>query len=85
VVIAGAADAPISPITLACFDAIRATTPRNDDPEHASRPFDATRNGFVLGEGAAVFVLEDLARPAPATPPSTARSPGSPPGATPST
>ncbi len=62
VMIAGATDAPISPITMACFDAIKATTPRNDDPEHASRPFDATRNGFVLGEGAAIFVLEDLDR-----------------------
>ncbi|RBQ19185.1 beta-ACP synthase [Spongiactinospora rosea] len=61
VLVAGATDAPISPITLACFDAIKATTPRNDDPEHASRPFDASRNGFVLGEGAAMFVLEDLA------------------------
>ncbi|MFF7334532.1 beta-ketoacyl-ACP synthase II [Streptomyces sp. NPDC008150] len=58
--IAGACDAPISPITMACFDAIKATTSRNDDPEHASRPFDGTRNGFVLGEGAAVFVLERL-------------------------
>ncbi|NYH77574.1 act minimal PKS ketosynthase (KS/KS alpha) [Actinopolyspora biskrensis] len=60
VMIAGATDAPISPITVACFDAIKATTPRNEDPEHASRPFDASRNGFVLGEGAAVFVLEEL-------------------------
>jgi minimal PKS ketosynthase (KS/KS alpha) len=60
VMIAGASDAPISPITMACFDAIKATTPRNDDPEHASRPFDGTRNGFVLGEGAALFVLEEL-------------------------
>jgi act minimal PKS ketosynthase (KS/KS alpha) len=60
ILIAGATDAPISPITVACFDAIKATTPRNDDPEHASRPFDRSRNGFVLGEGAAVFVLEDL-------------------------
>ncbi|MFI9812621.1 beta-ketoacyl-[acyl-carrier-protein] synthase family protein [Saccharothrix variisporea] len=59
VMVAGATDAPISPITVACFDAIKATTPRNDDPEHASRPFDRTRNGFVLGEGAAVFVLEE--------------------------
>ncbi|MFJ3789704.1 beta-ketoacyl-[acyl-carrier-protein] synthase family protein [Kitasatospora sp. NPDC090091] len=59
VMVAGATDAPISPITLACFDAIRATTPRNDDPEHASRPFDVTRNGFVLGEGSAMFVLEE--------------------------
>ncbi|MGW4125904.1 beta-ketoacyl-[acyl-carrier-protein] synthase family protein [Nocardia sp. NPDC004711] len=60
VMVAGATDAPISPITVACFDAIKATTSRNDDPEHASRPFDASRNGFVLGEGAAVFVLEEL-------------------------
>lgn len=60
VMIAGATDAPISPITMACFDAIKATTPRNDDPEHASRPFDSTRNGFVLGEGSAIFVLETL-------------------------
>ncbi|MFJ9520138.1 beta-ketoacyl-[acyl-carrier-protein] synthase family protein [Kitasatospora sp. NPDC101801] len=59
VMVAGATEAPISPITLACFDAIRATTPRNDDPAHASRPFDVTRNGFVLGEGSAMFVLEE--------------------------
>ncbi|MFE0804696.1 beta-ketoacyl-[acyl-carrier-protein] synthase family protein [Streptomyces sp. NPDC058812] len=58
--IAGATDAPISPITMACFDAIRATTPRHDEPERASRPFDSTRNGFVLGEGSAFFVLEEL-------------------------
>ncbi|OUC94806.1 beta-ketoacyl-[acyl-carrier-protein] synthase family protein [Streptosporangium minutum] len=59
VVIAGATDAPLSPITAACFDAIKATSPNNDDPAHASRPFDADRDGFVLGEGAAVFVLEE--------------------------
>jgi act minimal PKS ketosynthase (KS/KS alpha) len=58
VVLAGATDAPLSPITAACFDAIRATSPNNDAPEHASRPFDAHRDGFVLGEGAAVMVLE---------------------------
>ncbi|RZU14508.1 beta-ketoacyl synthase [Streptomyces sp. BK239] len=58
--IAGSSDAPISPITMACFDAIKATTPRRQDPEQASRPFDGTRNGFVLGEGCAVFVLEEL-------------------------
>ena len=58
--IAGASDSPISPITMACFDAIKATSPNNDDPEHASRPFDAQRDGFVMGEGAAVLVLEDL-------------------------
>jgi act minimal PKS ketosynthase (KS/KS alpha) len=59
VVITGATDAPISPITLACFDAIKATTNRNDDPATASRPFDGSRNGFVLGEGAAMFVIEE--------------------------
>ncbi len=59
IVLAGATDAPLSPITSACFDAIRATSPNNDDPEHASRPFDAQRDGFVLGEGAAVMVLEE--------------------------
>ncbi|MFD9410010.1 beta-ketoacyl-[acyl-carrier-protein] synthase family protein [Streptomyces sp. NPDC059989] len=60
IMIAGSSDAPISPITMACFDAIKATTPRDDDPGTASRPFDGSRNGFVLGEGAAVFVLEEL-------------------------
>ncbi|MFI1972473.1 beta-ACP synthase [Streptomyces cinnamoneus] len=59
VCIAGASDSPISPITMACFDAIKATSPDNDDPEHASKPFDNRRNGFVMGEGAAVLVLED--------------------------
>jgi minimal PKS ketosynthase (KS/KS alpha) len=58
--IAGASDAPISPVTVASFDAIRATCPDNDDPAHASRPFDRDRKGFVLGEGAAVLVLEEL-------------------------
>ncbi|MFB8239234.1 beta-ketoacyl-[acyl-carrier-protein] synthase family protein [Kitasatospora purpeofusca] len=58
--ITGASDSPISPITVACFDAIKATSERNDDPAHASRPFDAHRDGFVLGEGGAVLVLEEL-------------------------
>ncbi|WET83076.1 beta-ketoacyl-[acyl-carrier-protein] synthase family protein [Amycolatopsis sp. QT-25] len=58
VMISGAADTPITPIAVACFDAIRATTPDNHDPATASRPFDATRSGFVLAEGAAMFVLE---------------------------
>jgi len=58
--IAGASDSPISPITMACFDAIKATSPNNDDPEHASRPFDIHRDGFVMGEGGAVLVLEEL-------------------------
>lgn len=60
--LAGASDSPISPITVACFDAIKATSTRNDDPAHASRPFDAERDGFVLGEGCAVLVLEELSR-----------------------
>ena len=60
VVVAGASDSPISPVTVASFDAIQATTPDNDDPAHASRPFDRDRHGFVLAEGAAVLVLESL-------------------------
>ncbi|ONI77908.1 beta-ACP synthase [Actinosynnema sp. ALI-1.44] len=61
VVIAGATDAPVSPISSAAFDAIKATSTNNADPEHASRPFDRDRDGFVLGEGAAVMVLEESA------------------------
>jgi minimal PKS ketosynthase (KS/KS alpha) len=60
VVVAGASDSPLSPVTMASFDAIKATTPDNDDPEHASRPFDRDRTGFVLGEGGAVLILEEL-------------------------
>ncbi|MFF1462208.1 beta-ketoacyl-[acyl-carrier-protein] synthase family protein [Streptomyces sp. NPDC058330] len=60
VCVAGASDTPITPITVACFDAIKATSANNDDPEHASRPFDARRDGFVMGEGGAVLVLEEL-------------------------
>jgi minimal PKS ketosynthase (KS/KS alpha) len=59
IMLAGAAESPISPITVACFDAIKATSTRNDDPAHASRPFDAERDGFVLGEGGAVLLLEE--------------------------
>ncbi|MEV2196537.1 beta-ketoacyl-[acyl-carrier-protein] synthase family protein [Streptomyces phaeochromogenes] len=62
VMITGATDAPISPTTVRCFDAIKATTPQNDDPEHASRPFDRCRTGFVLGEGSAILVVEELER-----------------------
>ncbi|MBA2288533.1 MAG: beta-ketoacyl-[acyl-carrier-protein] synthase family protein [Ktedonobacteraceae bacterium] len=59
VVIAGASEAGICPINMASFDAIKATTPRNDEPWLASRPFDKTRNGFVLGEGSAFMILEE--------------------------
>lgn len=61
VVVAGATEAPISPITVACFDAIKATSPDNDKPHTASRPFDRDRKGFVLGEGAAMFIIEERA------------------------
>ncbi|MFJ4524557.1 beta-ketoacyl-[acyl-carrier-protein] synthase family protein [Streptomyces sp. NPDC088810] len=60
IMLAGATDTPITPIVVACFDAIKATTTYNDDPAHASRPFDASRNGFVLAEGSVMFVLETL-------------------------
>ncbi|MET0512178.1 MAG: beta-ketoacyl-[acyl-carrier-protein] synthase family protein [Thermoleophilaceae bacterium] len=60
VVITGASESPISPISMACFDPIKATSQRNDDPEHASRPFDRDRDGFVMGEGGAVLVLEEM-------------------------
>jgi act minimal PKS ketosynthase (KS/KS alpha) len=59
IVVTGATEAPISPISVACFDAIKATSPNNADPARASRPFDKRRDGFVIGEGAAVFVLEE--------------------------
>ena len=60
VVVAGGAESPISPGTVGSLDAIGVTSSRNDDPEHSCRPFDRDRDGFVLGEGAAVLVLEEL-------------------------
>jgi minimal PKS ketosynthase (KS/KS alpha) len=60
IVIAGAAESGISPISMACFDPIKATSRRNDDAAHASRPFDRDRDGFVMGEGGACLVLEEL-------------------------
>jgi 3-oxoacyl-[acyl-carrier-protein] synthase II len=62
VMLAGASEAPLAPMTFAAFSVIRAMSTRNDDPAHASRPFDATRDGFVMGEGAAVLVLEERER-----------------------
>jgi len=60
VVIAGGTEAPIMPITVAAFNAARALSTKNDKPQNACRPFDAERDGFVLGEGAAIIILEDL-------------------------
>jgi 3-oxoacyl-[acyl-carrier-protein] synthase II len=58
--VAGGTEATVSPQTIAGFAAMTALSERNDSPETASRPFDATRDGFVLGEGAGVMVLEEL-------------------------
>ncbi|HET7789274.1 MAG TPA: beta-ketoacyl-ACP synthase II [Gemmatimonadales bacterium] len=62
VMLAGGAEAPLAPLTFAAFSIIRAMSTRNDDPATASRPFDAHRDGFVMGEGAAVVVLEERDR-----------------------
>lgn len=60
VMIAGGSEAIINPIGIASFNSCRALSTRNDAPKEASRPFDAGRDGFVIGEGAVVLVLEDL-------------------------
>lgn len=60
VMIAGGAEAAINPFAIAAFNAARALSTRNDEPKVASRPFDAERDGFVIGEGAAAIILEDL-------------------------
>ncbi len=62
VMFAGAAEAPLAPLCFGAFSIIRAMSTRNDDPGAASRPFDKDRDGFVMGEGAAVLVLEELGR-----------------------
>jgi 3-oxoacyl-[acyl-carrier-protein] synthase II len=60
VMIAGGSEAAITPMGVGGFAAMRALSTRNDDPEHASRPFDAQRDGFVVGEGAGILILESL-------------------------
>ena len=62
VMLCGGAEAPLAPLCFGAFAMIRAMSTRNDDPGTASRPFDRDRDGFVMGEGAAVLVLEDLDR-----------------------
>lgn len=59
VMIAGGAEAPLAPLCFGAFALIRAMSTRNDDPEHSSRPFDHGRDGFVMGEGTAVLILEE--------------------------
>ena len=58
--IAGGAEAAVCPMGVGGFAALRALSTRNDDPTHASRPFDKDRDGFVLGEGAGIVILEEL-------------------------
>ncbi|MCH8164803.1 MAG: beta-ketoacyl-ACP synthase II [Planctomycetes bacterium] len=60
VMFAGGAEAPISPLCISSFAAMKALSTRNDEPQKASRPFDHDRDGFVLAEGAAVMMLEEL-------------------------
>ena len=58
--VTGGSEAPITPIAIAGFNSAKALSTRNDEPEKACRPFDAQRDGFVIGEGAAILLIEDL-------------------------
>jgi 3-oxoacyl-[acyl-carrier-protein] synthase II len=60
--IAGGSEAAITPLGVGGFSAMRALSTRNDDPAHASRPFDKERDGFVIGEGSGIVILEELER-----------------------
>lgn len=62
IMIAGGAEAPLTPLSLAGFTSMKALSERNDAPAKASRPFDAQRDGFVMSEGAGVLILEELSR-----------------------
>ena len=59
-IVAGGAEAAIWPTGVGGFNAMHALSTRNDDPEHASRPFSASRDGFIMGEGAGILILEEL-------------------------
>jgi len=60
VMVCGGAESTVTPLAIAGFNALKALSTRNDDPEHASRPFDLDRDGFVLGEGCGLLLLESL-------------------------
>src|SRR3954452_15350312 len=60
IMFAGGSEAVITPLALAGFAAMRALSTRNDDPQHASRPWDLNRDGFVMGEGAGIVILEEI-------------------------
>ncbi len=60
VMVVGGSEAPLVPISVAGFNSMKALSTRNDEPQRASRPFDARRDGFVMGEGAGILILEDL-------------------------
>jgi len=60
IMFAGGAEATVTPMGVAGFSSLKALSTRNDDPAHASRPFDVDRDGFVIGEGAGIVVLEEL-------------------------
>ena len=60
VMICGGAESAITPMSVAGFASMRALSTRNDDPQHASRPFERDRDGFVIGEGAGIMILEEL-------------------------
>ncbi|MEQ9618717.1 MAG: beta-ketoacyl-ACP synthase II [Deltaproteobacteria bacterium] len=60
IMFAGGSEAPVIPLTFAGFNAMRALSTRNDEPERASRPFDRERDGFIIGEGSGMLILEEM-------------------------